>query len=279
MLTEAFDSSITRQMQDSETVDLTEEGAVVLRANAHSDVANQLISSRPVQTNNELRIEMQGDVGPRSRTILPEIVRKHVDSDRAGIAGITNPQQLRIAMVAMKKKQSKEPLLRPAAAFASFPVVSAAGMMNSNDRVYRNGLNPTNRRAARMNDEELMARRLHYHEDDDDPIDVTDQHHHQPPPPPPRGNQPLSPSPPSKRVKALKQRIVMKSTSLDSDDDDLSLYEDMVESFNDPSHPRHLTNIGMSRDSVKADEDDALKAVVRYNINKRKKNRQGNKSS
>jgi hypothetical protein len=109
-----------------------------------------------------------------------------------------------------------------------------------------------------------MARRLDrsYGDGPNDPIEVDDERPHQWPRPPPPGNQlPLSPSPPSKRVTAIKRRIIKKQSSLDSGDDEVSLYKDILESLNDTSHPRHLANIGMSRDSVELDEDEALKVV------------------
>jgi hypothetical protein len=44
----------------------------------------------------------------------------------------------------------------------------------------------------------------------------------------------------------------------------------MLELLNDPSHPRHLANVGFTRASVPLDDDDAMKAFVRSNKRKKK---------
>jgi hypothetical protein len=143
-------------------------------------------------------------------------------------------------------------------------------MTNANNLISRNGLNPTARRATQMTVEEEMARRLDYRSHSighNDAIDVDDERR---PPPPPGNQQPLSPSPASKRIKTIKERVIIKSSSLEDDDVELPFYEDIIDSFNDPLHPHHVANVGFTRDTVPLNDDDAMRAVVRYNKRKKK---------
>jgi hypothetical protein len=195
MLGETYDRSVThqlRELDDAVELDFNSEANTAKRAritaNAQSDVASQLIMSRPVQSNNQLRLEMQADIGARSRAVLPLIVKKHTGSAQ-GVAYIKKPEQLRVAMREAKGKRtavlSTPAFGRPAASFASLPVVSMLGMTNANNRVSCNGLNPTERRARRMRYDEDMARRLDrsFAIGPNDPINVDDDEPHQWPPP------------------------------------------------------------------------------------------------
>jgi hypothetical protein len=277
VLGDGFDRSVTRQLEQSEefcvNFDAAEQNPEHLHMNAYSDVANEISSSHSIQSNQHLRLEMQSDIGHRSRAVQPSAVQRLVGS--SGVTHITDPGQLRAAMKLAKQKKATP--RTPTSAFASLPVVSTSGMTNANNRISRNGLNPTARRATQLTVEEEMARRLDYRSygiGPNDAIIVDDER--PPPPPPPRGNQlPLSPSPASKRIKTIKERMIVKSSSLDDDHVELPLYEDILESFNDPSHPRHVSNVGFTRDTVPLNDDDAMRAVVRYN---KRKNDEENKS-
>jgi hypothetical protein len=272
VLGDGFDRSVTRQLEQSGEFcvdfDAAEQNPELLHMNAYSDVANEISSSHSIQSNQHLRLEMQANIGHRSRAVQPSAVQRLVGSN--GVTHITDPGQLRVAMrLANQKKVSPR---TPTSAFASLPVVSTSGMTNANNRISRNGLNPTARRATQMTVEEEMARRLDYRSHGiglNDAIDVNDK---RPPPPPlPPGNQqPLSPSPGSKRIKTIKERVIIKSSSLEDDDDELPFYEDIIDSFNDPSHPHHVAKVGFTRDTVPLNDDDAMRAVVRYNKRKKK---------
>jgi hypothetical protein len=170
MLGKTYDRSVSHQLRElDDTVELDFDSEAIaakrtrITVNAQSDVASQLFQSRPVQSNNQLWPEMQADVGARSRAILPLIVEKHTGSAQ-GVAHIKKNEQLRVAMRAAKGKKQVVPstpaFSRPAGSFASLPVVSMLGMTNANDRVSRNGLNPTKRRARRMRHDEDVARQL-----------------------------------------------------------------------------------------------------------------------
>jgi hypothetical protein len=71
MLGETYDRSVTsqlRELDDAVELDFDSEANTAelagITANAQSDVARQLIMSRPVQSNNQLWLEMQAD-GPQ----------------------------------------------------------------------------------------------------------------------------------------------------------------------------------------------------------------------
>ena len=104
---------------------------------------------------------------------------------------------------------------------ATLPVVSAAGATNANHCVSRNGLTPSERKQRQL----AVDASDNNKNDNDDPLeDVTEQH----------------------------RRWTTTSTaaSLESDDDMLSVYDDLGNTLNSSSHPNHKTMVGMARSTV-----------------------------
>jgi hypothetical protein len=266
MMKESFDGAVTSVVQESlvpiHDVDNDDDGgrfdyddnALPNPSDCFAAVSKQVYSARAVQDNQSLRLALQAEVGPRSKAVQPQqaerlVAAAAVDDPRPPVKTIAQLKAELAATRSTKKVAATVSSPPFAAAVTMLPVVSSAGATNANHRVSRNGLTPTERKQRQLAMDARTARYLQYaSDDDDDPVEDVTKHHRR------RTTTttmaPLSPSPGTKRVVDIKHRVMVTAASLDSDDNMLSVYDEMGNTLNNPSHPSHETMVGMVRATV-----------------------------